>query len=185
MSGPAPEPLSGLLTATQSGDSAALDRLSRRLGPYVHALARRRAGSGGGVDVPGVVRRTLSRLPADVGTLPTTDVPRLLGWAGTVVAELVAGDLRAANRRPADLPTTLPGDFADPVVQAARDEVAVRVASAVAALPERQRVAVESRFLDELPDAEAAARLGVTPRELRADRLHALRSLKSVLEAGA
>ncbi len=130
-----------------------------------------------------MVQQALSRLRAGVGTLPAADVSLLLGQAGTVVAELVADGLRAANRRPADLPTTLPGDFPDHDAQAARDEVAVRVASAVAALPERQRAAVESRFLDELPDAEAAARLGVTPGELRRDRLHALRSLKSALEA--
>lgn len=177
--------LAGLLTATRCGDPAALGGLLRRLGPYVHALVRRRAGPNGGVDEPGVVRRTLGRLERDIGTLATTDVPQLLGRAGTVVAELVADELRAANRRPADLPTTLPGDFHDAEEQAARDEVAMRVASAVAALPERQRAAVESRFLDELPDAEAAARSGVTPGELRLARLHALRSLKLALEATA
>lgn len=67
------------------------------------------------------------------------------------------------------------------------DDMFLRIAirSVLGTLPAREREVVEGLFLDELPVAELARRLGVEPGAVRTTKSRALKRLREILRSQA
>jgi RNA polymerase sigma factor (sigma-70 family) len=178
--------LNPLLERSVAGDAQALNDLLGRLRPYLHALVRRKAGKEDNVKIShsSIVQDALLRISQHVGGLRQPTVPHLLNYAGKVIHNLIVDAFRQEGRGP----RFIPWDEASLDVSAATatdhlegDERAVQVAAALARLPEKQRQVVEWRFLDRLPDAEIANRLGCSAENVRILRYRALRTLGELM----
>ena len=71
---------------------------------------------------------------------------------------------------------------ADPAVAAGEADLAIRLAAAVAALPQNYRAAVSLRFQEGLSPKEIAGVLGIPERTVRTHLLRGLRALKERVE---
>ncbi|MGI3780207.1 MAG: RNA polymerase sigma factor [Janthinobacterium lividum] len=145
------------------------ERVVREHGPVVLRVCR--ALLGGEAD-DAWQETFLSALRAYPRLDPTTN---LQSWLVTVAHHRCVDLLRARTRRPlpvAELPETTAGPGPE---EAAADH---ELRAAVAALPERQRLAVALHHLGGLPYAEVADLVGGTPEAVRraaADGVAALR----------
>jgi RNA polymerase sigma-70 factor (ECF subfamily) len=179
--------LGPLLERIRAGDRRAYEDLFARLRPYLHALVRRTAGAApAGLDHSGIVQSSLGRIWEHFDALLEQDpnVPHLLGWIKKIVHNRTIDALRrrlgehAGGSKLGDVPEPRPAGQ-----RAERDRRAVRVAAALAQLPERQRQVVEWRWFDRLSDAEISDRLGGSVAAIRVLRCRALKALRRVLEA--
>ncbi len=103
-------------------------------------------------------------------------------WLARVVLN-AARDLRRKSRVRAveELPETAATEGRDALDLASDAEVRERFARAVAALPERQRLAVTLFDVEGYAHAEIAALLGVPDGTVRSDLFHARRALRAAL----
>jgi RNA polymerase sigma-70 factor (ECF subfamily) len=167
-----------LLARSAAGDQGAARDLTRRLAPRIHALARRMLDDR--TEAEDVTQEAMLRLwrvapdwrdeGAAVGT-----------WLYRVAGNLCIDRLRQRRERPvAEVPERADGA---PAVQS-RLETAERAAAlqaALAALPDRQRLALVLRHLEERPNPEIAAILETSVEAVESLLARGRRSLAAEL----
>ncbi|HMQ91942.1 MAG TPA: RNA polymerase sigma factor [Amaricoccus sp.] len=155
-----PEPADGrLLAQFAAGDREAARLLTLRHGPRIHALARRMLGDA--AEAEDVTQETMLRLWRIAPDWQPGEAA-VTTWLYRVASNLCIDRLRRRRERTM---AVLP-DRADPAPApveriAARDRAAA-LEAALADLPDRQRLAVVLRHLDERPNPEIAEILGTS-----------------------
>lgn len=104
--------------------------------------------------------------------------PWLMRIASNAAIDLVR---RRAVRRSEAVDETVSSRGLTPADAAVQAELREKIAAALAALPERQRIAVTLFDLQGYPHAEIAAILGVPEGTARSDVFHARRALREAL----
>ncbi|CAM4390410.1 sigma-70 family RNA polymerase sigma factor [Palleronia rufa] len=149
-----------LLAAYAAGDMAAAAPLARRHAPRVLAVARRMLGDA--AEAEDITQEALLRLWR-IAPDWEPGRARVSTWLYRVAANLCTDRLRA--RRPtetlegANIPAA-PGGGAAAGLQEGQRRMALE--DALARLPERQRLAVVLRHIEELPNPEVAATMGIS-----------------------
>ena len=166
--------LASLLEKSVSGSAAAHEELLACLRPYLEALVRRRVIRGIGADTPALVARAVERMRTRLRDLQNTGVAPLLREAGLAVGEALEAHPEWSR----------PVEQSRPCAAADRDEVAVRVAAALARLPDRYRLALELYFCEALADDAISAALRIPPALGSVCRLRALQRLRDELARG-
>jgi RNA polymerase sigma-70 factor (ECF subfamily) len=157
---PSPEPAdAALLAAYAAGDQEAARQLTARLVPRVHALAWRMLRDRG--EAEDVAQEAMLRLWRIAPEWREGEA-QVATWLYRVASNLCIDRLRRRRERNV---AVLP-DRADPAPGAAarmqdRDRAAA-LETALAALPDRQRLAVVLRHLEERPNPEIAEILGTS-----------------------
>ncbi len=115
--------------------------------------------------------------------LETYDPRRPFGpWLMRIAANAGIDLLRRRTVRRADaLDETIASRIESPAAAAGAAELKARIAAALAALPERQRIAVTLFDLEGYPHAEIAMILGVPEGTARSDVFHGRRALRKAL----
>lgn len=174
--------LASLMAAAQGGDAAAYRALLKACLPLVSAIARTQGVRGEAVD--DVVQDTLMTVHR---ARASYDPARpFLPWLRAITQRRAIDRLRRAGRRPKEIHDPLayeaevdtgpaPGQGLE-----ARDR-SVRLARAVAALPDGQRQAVEHLGLSEMSLDETAALTGRTKGALKVNLHRALKTLRASL----
>jgi RNA polymerase sigma-70 factor (ECF subfamily) len=171
-----------LMARVAGGDGAAFRRLVDRHAALVHAIAWRMLADPG--EAEDVVQEVFSRLW--VGARGWTPVGGGLGgWLRRVATNACLDRLRkrrfvsdvAAPERVDEAP------LADAAIDAERRRAAV--ADAIRALPDRQRAAIILTYYENVPNAEAAAILGLGVKALESLLVRARRALaRSLADKG-
>jgi RNA polymerase sigma-70 factor (ECF subfamily) len=168
-----------LMARIATGDQAAFHRLARRHAPRALGLARRITRNA--ADAEEIVQEALLRVWINAPRWrPTATIGT---WLYRVVVNLCL-----KQRRRISLVELEPGmDPVDPAPDATTridvDETAHRVAEAIAALPDRQRVALVLSYYEGLSNAEAAVMLETTVSGIEALLVRAKRTLRAKLAA--
>jgi RNA polymerase sigma-70 factor (ECF subfamily) len=166
---------------------------------YLALIARQHVGADlqGKLDVSGVIQQTLLEAHA-AGHVAMLGIGHRLAWLRTALARNLTDELRrlradkrdAGRERPLDaaldtsaasLARFLAADQSSPSERADRDEQLLRLASAVAELPDGQRYAVELHYFQGRPVAEVATALGKTTAAVAGLLKRGLRQLREHL----
>jgi RNA polymerase sigma-70 factor (ECF subfamily) len=166
---------------------------------YLALLARQHVGPElrGKLDLSGVIQQTLLEAH-QAGRVAELDTGPRLAWLRTALARNLTDELRrlradkrdAARERPLDaaleasaasLARFLAAEQSSPSERADRDEQLVRLADAVAGLPDAQRQAVEMHYFQSRPVAEVATAMGKTPVAVAGLLKRGLRQLREHL----
>lgn len=167
---------------------------------YLLILARRQVAAPdlARLDPSGVVQQTLLDAHQASDALAPLDPVRRLAWLRTALARNLTdayrhlhADKRDARREQAigaDLEASAAGlenwlaaDHSSPSQKADRNEQLLRLADALAALPDAQRDAVEAHYFHGRPVAEIAAATGKTPAAVAGLLKRGLQTLRDVL----
>jgi RNA polymerase sigma factor (sigma-70 family) len=146
-----------LMARVAAGDAAAFRALVERHSAMVHALAWRMLGA---ADAEDVVQESFTRLWVNAkGWAPAGG--GLGGWLRRVATNACIDRLRKPRMVSDDLLADHRDEAppADVQIDSARRQAAV--ADAIRALPDRQRAAIILTYYEGLPNAEAAAVLGL------------------------
>jgi RNA polymerase sigma-70 factor (ECF subfamily) len=177
--GEAGEDLARLRAALAAGDRAAFERVVREHYDRVYRIAWRMLG--GPADAEDVAQEAFVRLWQGAHRL--REAGSLRAWLAKVASNLAVDRLR--RRRP-EISGELP-EVADPAEdperQAERQATAAVVDAAIAALPERQRIAIVLTYYEELTNAEVAGALEVSIEAVESLLARARRTLKERLAA--
>jgi RNA polymerase sigma-70 factor (ECF subfamily) len=162
-----------LMTRVAAGDAAAFRVLVERHSAMIHTLAWRMLGP---ADAEDVVQESFTRLWVNAkGWAPSGG--GLGGWLRRVATNLCLDRLR----KPRMVSDALLADHADdsPPADAQLDEARRHeaVADAVRALPDRQRAAIVLSYYEGVPNAEAAAILGLGVKAIESLLVRARRGL--------
>jgi RNA polymerase sigma-70 factor (ECF subfamily) len=150
------------------------------------------------IDLSGVVQQTLLEAHQGLGQLRGRDEAQVAAWLRNILANNLADEMRklgtgkrdlgrectleAAADSSARLAARLAADQSSPSARAIRQEETLRLARALAALPENQRRAVELHHLQGRTLAEVAAELG-SSKPAVAGLLHrGLQKLRALLD---
>jgi RNA polymerase sigma-70 factor (ECF subfamily) len=160
-----------------AGDTAAFRALVERHAAMVHALAWRMLGP---ADAEDVVQESFTRLWVNAkGWAPAGG--GLGGWLRRVATNLCLDRLR----KPRTVSDDLLADHEDeaPLADARLDEARrqAAVADAVRALPDRQCAAIVLTYYEGVPNAEAAAILGLGVKAVESLLVRARRGLTRIL----
>jgi RNA polymerase sigma-70 factor (ECF subfamily) len=169
---------------------------------YLHLLGRLRLNGvpDSRVDLSGVVQQTLLEAHQAGDRFPAGADPGQAAWLRTAFAHNLADALRragAAARDPARersleelfeessarATAWLAADQSSPSQRADRAEQLIRLAGALARLPDDQRLAVELHHLQGWPVAEVAARMDRTRESVAGLLFRGLRRLRELLDA--
>jgi RNA polymerase sigma-70 factor (ECF subfamily) len=163
-----------LMARVAAGDGAAFRHVVERHGAMVHALAWRMLGQAS--EAEDVVQDVFSRLWVNAkGWAPAGG--GLGGWLRRVATNACLDRLRK-RRFASDAPVPERIDeapLADAAIDAERRRAAV--AAAIQALPDRQRAAIVLTYYESLPNAEAAAMLGLKVKALESLLVRARQAL--------
>ena len=178
MQAPAADEADGALMArVAGGDAAAFRLLVARHAAMVHALAWRMLGP---ADAEDVVQESFTRLWVNAkGWSPAGG--GLGGWLRRVATNLCLDRLR----KPRTVGDALLADHADEAppadvrLDAERRQAAV--AAAIRALPDRQRAAIVLTYYEGVPNAEAAAILGLGVKAVESLLVRARQALTRTL----
>jgi RNA polymerase sigma-70 factor (ECF subfamily) len=174
----------GFMTAAQSGDAVAYEKLLVELLPQMRGFVRRRV-----FDVASqedVVQNVFLSLHRARHTYRPERA--FTPWLYAVARNAVVDHLRARQRRQAREVGLAAGSFHEPTVPAVEPDEAVlspELVAGLAALPPAQREAVVLIHLEELSVSEAAARVGVSKSALKVRAHRGYRALRSLLEGAA
>lgn len=175
--GPVADPDADLLRQVADGDARAWSRLVDRHLPRLHAFAWRLLGSASDAEdvAQDVFERALRHAPRWQPGAATFST-----WLHGVALNLCRDRLR--RRRPESPPDdSLASDADTPEQSAAQRQLQRRVRAALDALPERQREAIVLSHYQELPQAEAAALLGIGEHAYESLLARARRGLRASL----
>ena len=175
-----------LMARVAAGDALAFRALVERHSAMVHGLAWRMLGP---ADAEDVVQESFTRLWVNAkGWSPAGG--GLGGWLRRVATNLCLDRLR----KPRTLSDAVLADHADDAppadAQLDADRRATAVAGAVRALPDRQRAAIVLTYYEGLPNAEAAAILGLGVKAVESLLVRARQALvqslarQGLIEAG-
>ena len=166
-----------LMILVAEGDERAFRRLAARHTAPSLRLAGRMTGSV--AEAEDVVQEALLRVWRAAGQWQPTAAFRT--WLYRIVVNLCID----RSRRPSFAPLDAAGDPADPAPGPAavleKTRTARQVASAVAELPERQRIALVLTYYENLGNEETARILGTSVGGIESLLVRARRSLKSSL----
>lgn len=166
-----------LMARIATGDEPAFRQLARRHLPRVLALARRFTTNE--ADAEEVAQEALLRVWL---TAPRwRPVAAFRTWLYRVVVNLCLNRHRRAPFLPLEAVAEPPDSGPDAMAQIEATEDGRRIAAAIAALPERQRIAIELTYHEGLGNAEAAAALGTTTSGLESLLVRAKQSLRTAL----
>ncbi len=178
-----------LVVAIGRGDRDALRVLLERWGPRVRAFLQRTLGSTR--DAEDLTQETFVRVyGAATRYRPSGRFP---AWLFRIAGNLARRELRRRklialvlgepDTRPEEIFASLPtsGSF-DPESPLRDAEIRRAMASALARLPERQRMAVLLRFYEEMPVADIATALGIGTRAAESLLSRATRTLRALLQ---
>jgi RNA polymerase sigma-70 factor (ECF subfamily) len=171
-----------------------------RFRPYLMLLARLHLGrqAPGKLDASDVVQQTLLEAHRKRGQFRGGTEAERAGWLRRMLACNLADAVRALGRAKRDaareqsleaaleqssarLAVWLAAEQSSPSAQAVRHEQAVRVALALAALPEANREAVVLRYYEGLSLDDISARLGRTPAAVAGLLKRGLKQLREAL----
>jgi RNA polymerase sigma-70 factor (ECF subfamily) len=168
-----------LLVRVAAGEAAAVRVLAQTHLPKVLALAQRMLGNR--EEAEDVAQEAMMRLWRIAPEWRAGEA-RVATWLYRVASNLAIDRLR--SRRPA-APVTLLDTLPDPApgaeAEIAARERAAALERALLALPERQRLAIVLRHLEELPQAEVAAVMGVSVEAAESLLARGRRSLEAML----
>lgn len=179
-SSPAELQWSAWMAAAQDGDASVYDRLLREILPMIRALVRRRLGASAAVE--DVVQNVL--LSVHRGRQTYRPERPFLPWLRAIARNAVTDAMRVERRR-AEREVAI--ESLDAVLVASPpeprgEELPAELVEAISELPDTQRAAVDLLYVQRIPAAEAALRLGISPGALRVRMHRALRTLRSHLE---
>lgn len=200
-------PPSELIRRVRGGETAARDALFDRYQNYLQVLARAQLGKHlrGKCDPSDVVQMTLLEAHRDFGAFQGCHEPELLAWLRRILAHNLFNEARryAAQQRDSAREVSLDqvragvehssvalgrgvaADTPTPSQLAARREDAVRMAAALARLPDDYQTVILLRIFEELSAEEVAQRMGRTAGAVRMLQMRALGALREVLGEGA
>jgi RNA polymerase sigma-70 factor, ECF subfamily len=167
-----------LMARAGQGDGRAFQALVRRHAGRAVALARRILGNDA----------LAEEIAQDALLRVWIAAPRWRPQAAfrTWLYRIVVNLCLNAKRRPASLPLGAADDIADPVprpdAQLEQREQDQRLASAIAALPDRQRAAIVLTYQEGLGNAEAAAVLDTSLSSFEALLVRAKRALRAAMD---
>jgi RNA polymerase sigma-70 factor (ECF subfamily) len=133
-----------------------------------------------------LVQRSLLKIHQHFGQLRQPQRPYFLKWVRQIVYHVVCDGFRRRGRQPIHLGSRIVALAANPGAddeQQAREEWSIRLSDLLGKLPERARQVIEWRFLEQLPDAEIARRLGTSNGAVRVLRFRAMKELRHLMEA--
>ena len=150
------------------------------------------------LDPSGVVQQTLLEAHAAAAVLAGLEPGRRLAWLRTALARNLADEYRRAfaDRRDvrreerfatgvegsaSGLEVWLAADHSSPSQRADRAEEVLRLAAALASLPDAQREAVERHYFHDQPVAAVAAEMGKSPTAVAGLLKRGLRALRETL----
>jgi RNA polymerase sigma-70 factor, ECF subfamily len=172
------EPDAALLRRYASGDHAAARALTARHAPRILALARRMLGDA--AEAEDVTQETMLRLwrlapdwQADRAALAT--------WLYRVASNLAIDRLRRRRELGSDALPDLADDAPGPLRRLEAEDRAAALDAALAALPDRQRLAVVLRHLEDRSNPEVAEILGVSVEAVESLLARARRELAARL----
>jgi RNA polymerase sigma-70 factor (ECF subfamily) len=167
---------------------------------YLHLLARLQLSPGlrGKVDLSGVVQQTLLEAYQSLGPLGEHGAALQTAWLRRALANNLHDEVRklataardvkrerslevALDESSARLEGWLAAEQSSPSAHVVRQEQLLRLAAALARLPEAQRQAVELHHLQGLPLSEVASQLGRTKGAVAQLLFRGLRTLREVL----
>jgi len=174
---PSGEEDGALMARVAAGDALAFRALVERHSAMVHGLAWRMLGP---ADAEDVVQESFTRLWVNAkGWSPAGG--GLGGWLRRVATNLCLDRLR----KPRTVGDAVLADHADGALpadaQLDADKRAAAVAAAVRALPDRQRAAIVLTYYEGLPNAEAAAILGLGVKAVESLLVRARQALTQIL----
>ncbi len=152
----------------------------------------------GKLDPSDVVQETLLKAHANLDQYRGQSDAELAGWLRQILANTLAEALRrygaeardvgrersleaAVEESSARLERWLADERSSPSVRAGKQEQLLRLATALARLPEEQRQAVELHHLNGRPVADVAAEMGRTPGAVGALLYRGLKNLRELL----
>jgi RNA polymerase sigma-70 factor (ECF subfamily) len=190
-----------LLTAARAGSETALGRLLELYRNYLGLLAGLQIGRRlqGKVDASDLVQDTFLKASRDFGRFRGTTEAELAGWLREILAMNVAYLVRhycGTQRRDPRLERELAGELdqsshaldhglvspsSSPSERAVRREQAVLLADALGQLPPDYRQVIVLHFLEGLPSAEVARRMGRSVNSVEKLWIRALGRLRRAL----
>ena len=194
-----------LIERCRQGDGLARELLFTRYRNYLRLLAQAQMGRHlrGRCDASDLVQQTLLEAHRDFGTFQGRREPELLGWLRRILAHNLFNAARHFSARQRDasrevsleqlqqgldqssltLGRCLADNVPTPSQLAARNEAAVRLADALAQLPEDYRTVLLLRVFEGLSAEEVAERMGRSAGAVRMLQLRALATLRAQLAA--
>lgn len=151
------------------------------------------------VDLSGVVQQTLFEAHQSREQLRASGCSQLAAWLRRILSNNLRDEIRkvftatrdvnreqsieaAMENSSARLEAFLAADQSSPSQGAMRHEQLLRLADALAQLPEGQRQAIELHHLQGIPVGEIAAQMGRTPEAIGALLVRGLKKLRGVLQ---
>jgi RNA polymerase sigma-70 factor (ECF subfamily) len=193
-------PPSELIRRCRAGEQGARESLFNRYQAYLQMLARAQLGRHlrGKCDPSDVVQMTLLEAHRDFSAFQGSQEPELLAWLRRILAHNLFNEARrfAAQQRDTAreisldqvrtgvehssiaLARGLAADTPSPSQVAAQREAAVRLADALAQLPEDYQTVLLLRIFEELPAEEVAQRMGRSAGAVRMLQMRALTALR-------
>ena len=200
------ESLSSLLRRCRAGETPAREQLFERYRHYLQALARAQLGRHlrTKCDPSDLVQQTLLEAHRDFAAFQGEHEPELLAWLRRILAHNLFNEARHFGARQRDaarevsleqvqagvdrssvaLGRCLAAGGPSPSQLAAKRESAVRLADALARLPEDYQTVLLLRVFEELPADEVARRMGRSAGAVRMLQMRALAALKEQMAQG-
>jgi RNA polymerase sigma-70 factor (ECF subfamily) len=194
-----------LIRRVRAGEQGARELLFNRYDAYLHVLARAQLGRHlrGKCDSADVVQETLLEAHRDFASFQGNTEQELLAWLRRILSHNLFNEARrfAAQQRDTSreisidqvragvehssvaLARGLAADTPTPSQVASQRESAVRLADALAKLPEDYRDVLMLRVFEELPAEEVAQRMNRTAGAVRMLQMRALQALREVMGA--
>lgn len=169
-----------LMARCAAGDAAAASELIARHAPRATAVARGMLSDS--AEAEDVAQEAMLRLWRHAGRWRPGEA-QVGTWLHRVVANLAIDRLRRRRRWSAEDPPERPDGAPGAEARLAGEDRAAALRAEIAALPERQRVALTLRHFSELPNPEIAARMDLSVEAVESLLARARRGLARKLEA--
>jgi RNA polymerase sigma-70 factor (ECF subfamily) len=197
--------VSELIRRCRDGDASAREQLFTRYQQYLRVLARAQLGDQlrAKCDTSDLVQQTLLEAHRDFGGFQGEHEGELLAWLRRILAHNLFNQARHFNaqqraaarevsleqmqagvdRSSIALGRCLAAEGPTPSQAASRRESSVRLADAMARLPEDYQTVLMLRVFEELPAEEVAQRMGRSPGAVRMLQMRALTALREQMDA--